>query len=60
MHEDEVIGELWEIKDRHAAKYNYDVRKMARALRRQQRTSGRDVVSTRRRSADTGSGHVDG
>ena len=47
---DAVIKELWEIKDRHAAKYGYDVRKMARALRRLEAKSGRRIVRPKRRA----------
>ena len=50
MTEDAIIKELWEIKDRHAAKYDYQVRKMARGLRRLERTSGHKVVRPKRRT----------
>ena len=50
MCEDAVIKELWEIKDRHAAKYGCDIRKMARALRRFQAKGGHKVVRRKRRA----------
>lgn len=50
MVEDAVIKELWEIKDRNAAKYGSDVRKMARALRRLEAKGGRKVVRHKRRA----------
>ena len=45
-----MIQELWEIKDRNAAKYGSDVRKMARALRRLETKAGRKVVRPKRRA----------
>jgi hypothetical protein len=51
MIEDSVIRELRAVKERHAARYGYDVRRMARALRREQAKSGRRVVSRRPRRA---------
>ena len=50
MVEDDIIKELWEIKDRHAAKYDGDLRKMARALRRLQNSSGHTVVRPKRKA----------
>jgi len=50
MLEDAVIRELWKVKDRHAAKYGYNIRKMARSLRREQARSGHKVVTHTRRS----------
>ena len=50
MLEDAVIKGLWEIKDRNAAKYGSDVRKMARALRRLEAKAGRRVVQPGRRA----------
>ena len=50
MVEDAVIKELWEIKDRNAAKYGSDVRRMARALRRLEAKGGRRVVGPKRRA----------
>ena len=37
MYEDSVLKELHQAKDRIAAKYDYDVRKLVRALRRKQK-----------------------
>jgi len=50
MVEDDVIKELWEIKDRHAAKYDGNVRKLARAIRRLQAGSGHKVVRPKRKA----------
>ena len=50
MAECAVIKELWEIKDRNAAKYGSDVRKMARALRRLEAKGGRKVVRPKGRA----------
>jgi hypothetical protein len=45
MLEDAVIEEMHRIKDAIAAQYDYDVRKIALALREEQQNSGRGVVS---------------
>ena len=45
MRGDPVIEELWRIKDEIAARYNYDVRAMGKALQEAERRSGRRVVS---------------
>lgn len=37
------------IKQEHAARYNYDIRAMAKALREQQKRSGHKIVSLPRR-----------
>jgi len=44
-----VIRELWQIKDARAKRYGYDVRAMARDLRKRQKESGEKVVSPRPR-----------
>lgn len=45
MPEDTVMEEIRRIKEAHAAKFNYDVRAMAKALREKQRQGKRKVVS---------------
>jgi DNA-binding GntR family transcriptional regulator len=42
---DAVIDEIHRIKDAIAARYDYDVRKIAQALREEIQKSGRNVVS---------------
>lgn len=42
---DEVIKELWNIKEEHAAKFNYDLEAIFRDLKERQEKSGRVVVS---------------
>lgn len=42
---DEVIKELWEIREEHAARFNYDLTAMALDLKREQDESGREVIS---------------
>ena len=43
--QDEVMTEVHRIKDELAAKYGYDVRRIAEAAREAQAKSGRKVVS---------------
>jgi len=45
MREDSVIREIRRIKDENAAKYGYDVRALGKALQKEQRQSGRKLVS---------------
>ena len=45
MYEDPIVEEVRRIKEQMAAKYNYDVRALGRALREEQKKSGRKVVS---------------
>ena len=54
MLEDDVIRELWRIKDAHAARYQYDARAMVQALRKKQLEGGRKVVAPPRREASLG------
>ncbi len=42
--QDEVIMELWRVKDELAAHFNYDVGAIAAALRKKQGDSGHEVV----------------
>lgn len=45
MREDSILREVRRIKDENAAKYGYDVRALGKALQKEQRQSGRKVVS---------------
>lgn len=45
MYEDEVLKEVWRIKDAIAARHGYDVRAIAKALREKQGKDGRRVVT---------------
>ena len=45
MYEDSVVAEVRRIKEEHAARYGYDVRAIAAALRKEQEKGGRKVVS---------------
>jgi hypothetical protein len=49
MADDPIVEEMRRIKEAHAARYNYDIRAMAKALREQQKRSGHEVVSLSRR-----------
>lgn len=42
---DEVIKELWKIREEHAASFNYDLEAMAMDLKKEQEASGRKIVS---------------
>lgn len=44
MNEDSVIAEVRRIKEEIAAEYNYDVRALAAALRREQEQAGRKTI----------------
>lgn len=41
---DEIITELWRIKDQLAREFNYDVVALAREMQRRGRASGRPLV----------------
>lgn len=45
MYEDDVIEEVWRVKDEIAAEFNYDVHALADALRKDEGKDGRKVVS---------------
>ena len=45
MKEDEVMREVHRVKDKIAAEYNYDVKKLGESLMEKQKKSGRKVVS---------------
>ena len=42
---DPIVEEVRRVRERLAARYGYDVRKIAAAARRRQKRSGRKVVS---------------
>ncbi len=52
MKADPIIAEVWAIRDEYAARFNYDVKKMFRDLRKRQQESGRDYLSNRPRLLD--------
>ncbi len=45
MLDDVIVNEIRRIKESIAARYNYDVRKIAQALREEQQKSGCKVIS---------------
>ena len=45
MWKDPVVEEVRRVRERHAAKYDYDLKAISKALRDEQRESGRKVVS---------------
>lgn len=49
---DEVIRELWRVKDEIAKEFNYDIDALVADLRRRQEESGRPVVDLSRRKAE--------
>ncbi len=49
---DEIIKEVWKIKDRIAKRFQYDVVSLAAELRRRQERSGRKTVKPKKRVCD--------
>ena len=45
MIEDPIVAEVRKIRDRHAAKFNYDLDAIFRDLKEKEKTSGRAYVS---------------
>jgi len=45
MSDDPIVAEVRAIRDRLAARFNYDIRAIAEDARRRQREGGRKVVS---------------
>jgi hypothetical protein len=45
MYEDDVLKELWRIKDEIAAEHGYDVHALAQSLREEEGKDGRKLVS---------------
>lgn len=59
----EILEELWRVKDELAAKHNYDINAMFRDLREREKTSGHRLVDfskprrkPQKKSARTGNG----
>ena len=50
----EILEEVWRVKDALAAKYNYDVRAMFRDLREREKTSGHRYVDFSKPRRKTG------
>jgi hypothetical protein len=44
-YEDVIVKEVQRIKEAHAARYNYDIRAMGRALRRAEHRGRRRIVT---------------
>jgi len=55
MQRDPIVEEVRRIKEEHAARYNYDIRAMGKALQEEQKRDGRHVVSPPPRRAEVGS-----
>jgi hypothetical protein len=51
---DEVIRELWRVKEEIAKEFNYDIAALAAELNRRQEESGRPVVDLSRHNAEQG------
>jgi hypothetical protein len=49
---DEIIRELWRVKEEIAREFNYDVAALVADLRRRQGESGKEVVDLSRRTAE--------
>ena len=45
MIDDPIVKEVREVRERHAAQFNYDLKKIAQDLKRQEQQSGKKVVS---------------
>ena len=45
MQMDPVLEEIWRFKDEHAARFGYDIQKLAQALKEEEKRGGRTVVS---------------
>jgi hypothetical protein len=45
MRDDPVVEEVRRAKEEHAARYNYDIHAMGKALQEEQKRSGREVVT---------------
>jgi hypothetical protein len=49
---DEIIEELWRVKDNLAKQFNYGLEALAAELRRRQMESGREVVNLAKQAAE--------
>ena len=45
MSEDPIVKEVREAREHHAAQFDYDLKKIAQDLKRQEQASGKKVVS---------------
>lgn len=45
MIDDPIVKEVREARERHAAQFNYDLKKIAEDLKKQEQQSGKTVVS---------------
>lgn len=45
MIDDPIVAEVREVRDRHAARFNYDLDAIYRDLKEREKTSGRSYVS---------------
>jgi hypothetical protein len=50
MCEDPIVAEVRKIRQKIAAKFNYDIRAICEDARKRERTSGHKIVSPRRRA----------
>ena len=48
---DEIIQEVWQIKDEYARQFNYDPEALAVELRKRQKESGRRIVNLEKEAA---------
>lgn len=44
MWNDPIIDEIHKIRERHAAKFNYDLKRMAEDVKRREQQSGRKII----------------
>ena len=49
MYEDEIIAEVWRIRDEYAAEHHHNLREILADLKRRQRRSHRRLVDRRRK-----------
>jgi len=52
MYEDEIIAEVWRIRDEYAAEHHHNLREMLADLKLRQRRSHRRLVDRRRKTLD--------
>ena len=50
MRDDPIVAEVRKIRQKIAAKFNYDIRAMAEDARKREKKSGHPIVSPRRRA----------
>jgi hypothetical protein len=49
---DEIIQELWQVKDNLAKQFNYDLDALAAELQRRQKEPGKEVVNLAKQAAE--------